>query len=666
MSIYKELTLDPFQREALAALKAGSSVIVAAPTGCGKTVVAAYAIERALEQGERVVYTSPIKALSNQKFRDFGVEWGDRVGIMTGDVTINPGADALIMTTEIFRNTIFESPEQLSDIGYVILDEVHYLDDPERGTVWEESIMFAPPSIRFVYLSATISNLDQLAGWLRKVRPGRLKVVVEKTRPVPLSTEVFNGTATFDPATYRGARFPLPAGRGGHRGRRHNMSQRRRNVALVKKIVHRKHLPCLFFVFSRVYTERLAMSCLELRGHVSARERAALRAEWRRLSREFDLDEAEPETARLRKLLTSGIAYHHAGMLPTRKEIVERFFTSGLIKVLFATETFSLGVNMPARSVAFELLRKFDGVRVDYMPTRGFLQMAGRAGRRGMDEHGYVYANVDSREDAPRDVRRVLFGGVEEVVSQFALSHATILRLYSHLGDGIYEACEKSFAYFRHRKKKGAYYLEMVSLIRRRIRLLAEQGYLVGRELTEKGRFCSQIFGYETQLTELFVDGLIEELEPPALAVLLTAVLLEPKREGRGFSALPNEVLRPLKHRAEEALRSFQQTECDLKLPPSQGLCWDLGGVAREWALGADLERVMKLTELAAGDVVRNLRMVLQLLRQLRKAVRVLSRPQDELERLDRLFHTTAACIKRDEVDAERQLRRSVELDAEG
>ncbi len=229
MKTYKDYRLDRFQQEALQAIRAGDHVLVSAPTGCGKTLIAEFAIEQALERGERIIYTAPIKALSNQKFRDFGAMHGARVGIMTGDVTINPGAQALIMTTEIFRNTIFDDPERLADVRYVIHDEVHYLDDTDRGTVWEESIIFSPPAIRFIGLSATISNLDQLAGWIREIRPGRLRVVKETRRPVPLHLQVWNGERAIDIARFKGARFPLPSetARAERRERRGRLGGRR-------------------------------------------------------------------------------------------------------------------------------------------------------------------------------------------------------------------------------------------------------------------------------------------------------------------------------------------------------------------------------------------------------------------------------------------------------
>lgn len=678
MKTFRDLVLDPFQRQALEAIRTGQSVVVAAPTGCGKTVIAEYAIQQAIERGERAVYTAPIKALSNQKFRDFTEIYGDRVGIMTGDVTINGNAPIVVMTTEIFRNTIFESPDRLDGIRYVIFDEVHYLDDPDRGTVWEESIIFAPPEIRILCLSATIANLDQFAGWLRKVRPGRVKVVLEKHRPVPLTVQVFNGAEVLDPQEARGSRFPTPReergrsrrqdrrrGEGGRRGRRRSgMNIGQRNIALVQEIAQLDHLPCIFFIFSRAYVEKAAHACLRIPPLVTQEEETALRARWAELARAFQVDEKHPTARRLAALVARGIAYHHAGLLPTLKEVVERLFTSGMIKLLFATETFALGVNMPARSVAFESLRKFDGVKLDYMTTRAFLQMAGRAGRRGIDEEGFVYANVSPADEDPGDVRRVVSGAVEEITSQFRLSYSTLLSLYSRLGEGIFDACEKSFAYFRHKKKKARYYLEMVELIRGRLQILTEQGYLDGQVLTGKGRFAAHVFGYEIELTQLFTGGLLETLPPPELAVCLSAILFESKRDA-WYETLPRNVLRPLMQRSEALLRPFRSREIDLGLPQIKQLDWSLAALVWEWAHGAPFARVMEMTDLAPGDLIRNLRMVLQLLRQLGRPLERIERPASQIQKIRDLLFQTATCIRRDEVDAEHQLRRSLEILAE-
>ncbi len=685
MQRYKDFVLDAFQRDALDAIEKNMSVIVAAPTGCGKTLVAEYAIERALETGERIIYTAPIKALSNQKFRDFGAIYGDRVGIMTGDVTINPTADALIMTTEIFRNTIFDNPARLAGTKYVILDEVHYLDDPERGTVWEESIIFAPPEIRFIALSATISNLHQFAAWIRQTRPeGGLRVVLETRRPVPLHCFVFDGEEVLDLSAAHGRSFQQAKGGGGDDGggrhggrgrgakkahgrpRRSALTFAQQNHRLIDRIVDREHLPCIFFTFSREFCERMAAACTG-RDLVSDDERARLTAHWEDLRRSFDVA-GNPDAERLGKLLVRGIAYHHAGMLPTLKEIVERLFTSGLLKLLFATETFSLGINMPARSVAFESLKKFDGVKRDYMKTREFLQMAGRAGRRGKDKVGFVYASVSPDADRPADVRRVMEGEVEAVESQFNLSYATLLSLYSYLGDGIYKACEQSFVHFRYKRRKGAPFMDMLTQVKKRIRLLQDTGYLVGQKLTPKGRFASLIYGYEIQAAELWAGGLLAKLDAHELAVLAVALVYEAKRD-LSFVPLQRERLEPIRRPARDLVDDFRDREMGygvgtaVKRPD-----WNLARATWEWTHGASFEQLGEWADVSPGDAIRSFRLAIQLLRQLAKPLRFVeagpqATPADTAMFKSRL-REAARLMKRGEVDAERQLRQAVQAEA--
>ncbi|HVY61500.1 MAG TPA: DEAD/DEAH box helicase, partial [Planctomycetota bacterium] len=667
MQKYKDFVLDGFQRDALEAIRAGESVIVAAPTGCGKTLVAEYAIERALESGERVIYTAPIKALSNQKFRDFGAIYGERVGIMTGDVTINPTADAIIMTTEIFRNTIFDNPARLKGIKYVILDEAHYLDDPERGTVWEESIIFAPPEIRFIALSATISNLDQFAAWMRKVRPGGLRVVLETRRPVPLHPFVFAGDEVVDLRDVHGRGFASPRGRRGHarggrdrgRPRKSSINFVQQNIRLIDEIQAREHLPCIFFLFSRDFCEKMAISCMS-RDLVTDEERQRLVAHWEELRRSFEIA-GDPTAERLGKLLVRGIAYHHAGMLPTLKEVVERLFTSGLIKLLFATETFSLGINMPARAVAFESLKKFDGVKRDYMKTREFLQMAGRAGRRGQDQEGFVYACVQPDQERPADVRRVMQGEVEAVESQFNLSYATLLSLYSHLGEGIFKAVEQSFVHFCHKRRKGAPFMDMLSQVKRRIRLLQEAGYLHGQELTPKGRFASLIYGYEIQAAELWAGGLLRQLGPHELALLVTALAYEAKRD-TWFVPLQRDIQEPLRRAARDLIDPFRERELQAGIATiTKRPDWNLARATWEWTHEAPFDSLGEWADVSPGDMVRCFRMGIQILRQLAKPLRFIA---EDTTGFKKRLREAARLMKRGEVDAERQLRQAVQVEA--
>ncbi|MDQ7779971.1 MAG: DEAD/DEAH box helicase, partial [Planctomycetota bacterium] len=373
---YKGLKLDRFQLDAIAHIDAGENVIVSAPTGAGKTLIAEYALESAVNARRHIIYTAPIKALSNQKFRDFTADYGDRIGIMTGDVTINPAAIALIMTTEIFRNTIFESPARLENVGYVIFDEIHFMDDEERGTVWEESIIFAPHHIRFLCLSATVANLPQFAAWMEKTRRSKVQVVFTDSRPVPLTHTLWaqgvgatslkglkeleiarraelqarrTGRRNFRDARsgWRGRRQgrhgrqgQADGGRGGSEPGRVPVMDPEWRTHLIDHIQKAGQMPCLYFLFSRRGCEERARESMG-RGLLSDDDRMKAHALFDSLAVRFDIVGVQ-QADEMRALVGRGIAYHHAGILPTLKEVVERLFTSGFIRLLFATETFAL------------------------------------------------------------------------------------------------------------------------------------------------------------------------------------------------------------------------------------------------------------------------------------------------------------------------------------
>jgi superfamily II RNA helicase len=465
---FRGLTLLPFQRRALAAIFSGRNVVVAAPTGAGKTLVAEFAIQQALSQDRRVVYTSPIKALSNQKFRDFRALYGDeRVGLMTGDVTLQPASALLIMTTEIFRNTIFEAPERLEGFDFAIFDEVHYLDDRERGTVWEESLIYAPPHVRVVALSATVPNVAEFASWIESVRGLPVEVIEESERPVPLTHKVWiPGRGPRHLGEVRQhlvemGRF-APRERGGrsHRGRRQRPTRRQQEEilrgaghALVDHLERRDLLPAIYFCFSRRDCEDLAHGHAD-RDLLGERDKARMLATFDDLATRYAVTEQE-STRALRDLASRGVLFHHAGMLPIDKEIVERLFTTGLPRLLFATETFALGVNMPARSVCFHNLAKFDGISFGPLLAREYWQMAGRAGRQGVDERGWVFALLDETAVGLADLERYHAGRTEPVRSRFNLGYSALLNLFRHVGRDVPEAYQRSYARFQARGARG-------------------------------------------------------------------------------------------------------------------------------------------------------------------------------------------------------------------
>ncbi len=397
--------LDQFQSRALDALDAGRSVLVAAPTGSGKTVVAEYAIARALADGAKAFYTTPLKALSNQKYGDFVRAYGtDRVGLLTGDNAINGDAPVVVMTTEVLRNMIYAGSHALHGLRYVVLDEVHYLQDRSRGAVWEEVIIHLPSEIDIVALSATVSNAEEVAAWMQTLR-GATETVIEEQRPVDLvhlylvgdrSAPNLHLLPTF--VDHDGESRPNPVatrldGRNvPDRGQRRRRLYKPWRTEVVERLAEERMLPAIAFVFSRTGCDQAVEQCLAAGMRLTdADERRALRAIAERhvesLS-DADLDVLGYDTWLAG--MEAGVAAHHAGLVPPMKEAVEEGFSSGLLKVVFATETLALGINMPARSVIIEKLSKFTGEHHEFLTPGEYTQLAGRAGRRGIDEVGYV------------------------------------------------------------------------------------------------------------------------------------------------------------------------------------------------------------------------------------------------------------------------------------
>lgn len=446
--LYRDYNLDQFQMDAIASIDARHTVIVAAPTGAGKTLIAEYAVEKCIDEGRRVIYTAPIKALSNQKYRDFRMRFGDgNVGILTGDVSINPNAPVRIMTTEIFRNSIFEDPDGLVGVDYVVLDEIHYIDNEERGTVWEESLIFAPQEVCFICLSATIPNLTELAEWMRTIRHCQVDVVSETNRPVPLEHSVYTedfgigNLEDLDLAKQKptSAQTPQPEWA--------KVMDKANEADLIDYIIEQKQLPCLYFSPSRRQCEDRALDNTD-RELLSDEERRKILRLYDQICVEHDMVHSKA-AAIMRDMVASGVAYHHAGMLPTMKEMVEQIFASGLLKLLFTTETFAVGVNMPACTAVFDGFEKFDGIRMRPLKAREYQQMAGRAGRRGIDKKGFVYMRIDPEEVDHDLARRILTGDAERIESRFNLCYSSILNLYSRHGENIYEVCEKSYGRFQ-------------------------------------------------------------------------------------------------------------------------------------------------------------------------------------------------------------------------
>lgn len=634
---YKGFELYPFQEQAIRAVEAGRSVLVSAPTGAGKTVIAEFAIDRALERKERIVYTSPVKALTNQKYRDFHDEYGDEIGIMTGDVTLNAHAPVVLMTTEILRNTILEDAERMSDVSYVIMDEIHYISDIDRGTVWEESIIFAPPGVRFLGLSATISNLDEFCGWVQSVRDDEVELVETDFRPVPLKHHLFVPGAGVTRVS--GMNKAVEQIRRPRRGRGH------RPPDVIDHLIKEDLLSCLCFCFSRRECEARARST-QRRRLLNNHERERILRSFDELCERYEVDPRD-QASELRQLAGRGIMYHHAGLLPVYKEVVERLFTTGLVKLLFTTETFAVGVNMPARSVVFSALRKFDGVGFSYLKTLSYYQMAGRAGRQGMDDEGNVFSVVNLEYDTQKDLKKVIFGKMEPLQSRFNLSYSAVLNLYQALGEEeIYSAVDRSLAAWQ----RGGSSKKDRALLKARLDILTKAGYLADGELTGKGRIASRIQGYEIHVAELFWAGCFETISPEECAVIVAGIVFEARR-GDFHQRIDASGLGAVRNRARKRIAEFRRTEQRHGLEETiKAPDWGLSAAVQSWARGAALEDLRGFTSSQDGDVVRNLRMTVQILRQFANAAK------EDLGLHDRLLEAMNL-INRDEVDAERQLR---------
>ncbi|HEY9744180.1 MAG TPA: DEAD/DEAH box helicase, partial [Coleofasciculaceae cyanobacterium] len=445
--------LDQFQKDAIASLNAGSSVVVCAPTGSGKTLVGEYAIYRALSRGKRVFYTTPLKALSNQKLRDFREKFGfDHVGLLTGDASINRDAPILVMTTEIFRNMLYGTPIgqigiSLVDVEAVVLDECHYMNDRQRGTVWEESIIYCPRGVQLVALSATVANSGELTDWLNQVH-GPTDLIYSDHRPVPLEFHFGNIKGLFpllnDEKTQINHRLLRKKKKGDkEKSKAHVKAEAPSIIQVLSQLQERDMLPAIYFIFSRRGCDKSVADVGDFR-LVNNEEAQQLRRQ---------IDEfltRNPEAGRSGQIapLYRGIAAHHAGILPAWKVLVEELFQQGLIKVVFATETLAAGINMPARTTVISTLSKRTDTGHRLLNASEFLQMAGRAGRRGMDERGHV-VTLQTPFEGAKEAAYLATSKADPLVSQFTPSYGMVLNLLqTHTLEQARELIERSFGQY--------------------------------------------------------------------------------------------------------------------------------------------------------------------------------------------------------------------------
>jgi ATP-dependent RNA helicase HelY len=468
--------LDDFQQRACQALENGHGVLVCAPTGAGKTVVGEFAVHLALAAGRKCFYTTPIKALSNQKHNDLVARYGpERIGLLTGDQSINGDADVVVMTTEVLRNMLYANSPALHGLSHVVMDEVHFLADRMRGAVWEEVILHLPDEVRLVSLSATVSNAEEFGGWIQTVR-GDTTVVVDEHRPVPLWQHVMVGKRLFDLFDYRAseaatARRDLLVDpellrhianrreadrladwqpRGRNRGRP-SIYRPTSRPDVVGTLDREGLLPAITFVFSRVGCDAAVKQCLRSSLRLTSDEERVRIAEIidRRTA---DLNEADLvvlDYHEWREGLLRGLAAHHAGMLPTFRHTVEELFTAGLVKAVFATETLALGINMPARTVLLERLVKFNGEQHMPLTPGEYTQLTGRAGRRGIDVEGHAVVLWNPDLD-PAEVAGLASTRTFPLRSSFAPTYNMTINLVNQMGPTqAHKLLESSFAQYQ-------------------------------------------------------------------------------------------------------------------------------------------------------------------------------------------------------------------------
>ena len=625
-----DFPFDAYQLRALDAVGAGANVVVSSPTGSGKTVVALYAIQRCVEEGRKVFYTTPLKALSNQKYmelaRRFGVE---SVGLLTGDNARNGDAPVVVMTTEVLRNMIYASSPALDNLAYVVLDEVHYLADSTRGPVWEEVIIHLEDSVRLVCLSATVSNLEELSGWIRSVR-GPTEAIRNAVRPVKVESLYLygdrrSGGLVMDPVLVEGKanRKLLTSARGEpERGRTFSTPRRLEVIDLLRQA---EMLPAIFFVFSRAGCDRAVMQCVRSGGRLtSSAERARITAIADRHTNLFgDEDLAALGHSEWLLGLRAGFAAHHAGLVPPFKEAVEECFSEGLVKVVFATETLSLGINMPARTVVLDSLSKFNGVSHQSLTPGEYAQLTGRAGRRGLDSVGYA-VTLRSAFVAFDAVAKLVASGDHTLSSSFRPTYNMALNFVDRYSPmEAHRLLELSFAQYRQDARRSgsrrhpgrSLSIQFDSILS----LLEDLGYLSGWTLTVDGGRLRRIYSEaDLVVCECLRLGLFDGIGPSELAAVVSALTFEGRSRSPDAPFFPTSIVAGRVEAVYDVADRLADREVAFGLTPSRAPDAGFAEFAFEWASGGQLANVLDDETMTGGDFVRAMRQLVDLLGQIR------------------------------------------------
>ncbi len=617
---FKNFTLDPFQVEAVNSVEKNNSVVVSAATGTGKTLIADYIIDKYLKENKRIIYTAPIKALSGQKYRDFKKEYGEEnIGIMTGDIVINPDAPILIMTTEIYRNMLLAKDEILEHVTYVIFDEIHFINDIERGTIWEESIIFSPPHIRFLCLSATIPNAKQFAEWIQSIKKHPVDVVKYDKRAVPLEHLVYDirlGVTKIDNVindkslSHSFEKEKRKKKKKGKKEKSNNLLPS--HIDLIYSIQDK--LPAIVFDFSRKDCEKKAIELAKKRDFIDNYIRAKIvNLSNQLISTEYRSLES---IQKLKYVLSRGVAFHHAGLLPKAKELVELLFSEGIIKVLYATETFAVGINMPAKTVCFASLEKFDGINFRYINSKEYFQLAGRAGRRGIDTIGYAISIVERGYTDLEKVKQMSIKDDIPIQSQFNLSFNSVLNLIKNHKPSEREIILKmNFDYFL-KKQKSNTQVRIMASYNHKLKILKSMGYVTGESygetLTEKGLFATKIYSNELLITEIFYSELYKELSEAELNIVVAAVIYEPRGKDyftlKGIERTYDKIMRTLSSR-NYIMKNINKLHV-------KRMCRVIG----DFSNGCDFKDLIDLSNLDEGDLIRLIRRIIDMLRQIKHA----------------------------------------------
>ncbi|MFH1650263.1 MAG: DEAD/DEAH box helicase [Candidatus Woesearchaeota archaeon] len=635
---FKSFTLDRFQEEAARAIEKNQSVVVSAPTGSGKTLIADYVIMLEEHKHQKIVYTAPIKALSNQKYKDFCHDYGEsNVGLLTGDLVINPDARVLVMTTEIYRNMVMVKDPIVDEIAYVVFDEIHYINDIERGYIWEESVIFSPETVRFLCLSATIPNAKEFAGWIRSIKQHEVAVVKHTERPVPLRKLFYDedlGITELDriqkvqPEKKARGYFKQKAGETGPNPFR-----------VIRLLREHNDIPALFFVFSRAETQKLAEMLGRREDFLTREESREVTLAISKAFGQLPEDVKKLKSAQLlRRLLGRGIGFHHAGLLPALKNLVESLFSTGMIKILFTTETFAVGINYPARTVVFKSLRKFDGHSFRYVNSKEYFQIAGRAGRRGMDKEGKAIAMIDPRTDDLKQIAKFTFEDTEPLQSQFRLSYNTVLNMIRGHNEEQIDTILVSNFFCYQKAQTGMTEGQARGVMRRRwtnlTKVLQKYKYIQGDSITEKGEFASYMFADELEFTEIFGTQFHKGLTTYQTLMIVAALCYEKRPRTKFFNKQGG-------HDIKDLLKRIEQNE-PLRQERRFNNIHDLTSIILPLSKGVPFLEILANTNMLEGDLIRIFRQMMDRIMTVRKATR-----DDELQnRLDKSVKAIDECFK--------------------